>query len=208
MTNNPNTYGNTNNPNDPNLNQPRQANAGNTGTSTGSTLMTGMFRSRDDAEKAYNSLSSRGYTDRDVNVLMSDETRKRNFEKTGTTAGKETELGNKALKGAGIGGLVGTVVGATAGAIAAVGTAILIPGLGLVIAGPIAGALAGAGAGGATGGLVGLLAGSGVPEERVKKYDEGIKKGGIVIGFRPKNQDDVKAIENEWKSCRGEDICC
>jgi hypothetical protein len=45
----------------------------------------------------------------------------------------------------------------------------------LVVAGPLAAAIAGAGAGAATGGIVGALIGWRIPEERVKKYEEGIK---------------------------------
>ncbi len=65
----------------------------------------------------------------------------------------DSELGNKAAEGAGVGGAIGGTVGAIAAAIAAIGTSLVLPGLGLVIAGPIAAALAGAGAGaGAAGG--------------------------------------------------------
>ena len=35
-------------------------------------LLTGTFRDRDSAEKAYDSLTSRGYTKDDINVIMSD----------------------------------------------------------------------------------------------------------------------------------------
>jgi hypothetical protein len=61
-----------------------------------------------------------------------------------STIGK-TELGNKALKGAGTGAAVGDAVGATLAAIAAIGTTLALPGLGLLVAGPIAAAFAGAG---------------------------------------------------------------
>ena len=113
-------------------------------------MLTGLFRDRDSAERAYQSISDRGYTRDDVNVVMSDETRDKHF--TGSAAGRETELGNKAAEGAGIGGAIGGSLGAIAAAIAAVGTTIALPGLGIVIAGPIAAAIAGAGAGAATGG--------------------------------------------------------
>mgnify|MGYP003381339126 CR=1 FL=1 len=46
---------------------------------------------------------------------------------------------------------------------------------GIVLAGPIAAGLAGAGAGGITGGLIGALIGSGIPEERAKVYESGVK---------------------------------
>ena len=55
-------------------------------------------------------------------------------------------------------------VGAALAALFAVGTVVVVPGLGLVLAGPIAAALAGAGAGGVTGGLIGALIGAGIPE--------------------------------------------
>jgi hypothetical protein len=164
-------------------------------------MVTGMFRDRDSAERAYNALPARGYSERDINVAMSDETRKRYF-----ADGTETELGNKAAEGAGVGGAVGATIGAIGAAIAAVGTSLVIPGLGIVIAGPAAAALAGAGAGGVTGGLIGALVGWGIPEERIKHYEEGIKQGGIVMGVTPRSDADAEYIEREWRNSRGEHV--
>jgi hypothetical protein len=158
-----------------------------------------MFRDRESAERAYQALPARGYSDRDVNLAMSDETRRRYFSNN-----VETELGSKATEGAGVGGAVGATIGAIAAAVAAVGTSIAIPGLGLVIAGPAAAALAGAGAGGVTGGLIGALVGWGIPEERIKHYEAGIKDGGIVMGVTPRSDEDAEYIEQEWKNNRGE----
>ena len=172
---------------------------------TNEPMLTGLFRDRDSAERAYQSISDRGYSRDDVNVVMSDETRKRHF--TGTAAdGRQTELGTKAAEGAGIGGAIGGSIGAIAAAIAAVGTTIALPGLGLVIAGPLAAALAGAGAGAATGGIVGALIGWGIPEERVKEYDQGIRDGGILMAVRPRNDEDASFFENSWKANRGEHV--
>lgn len=166
-------------------------------------LVTGLFRDRDSAERAYQAVSDRGYGKDDVNLVMSDETRKRHF---GDDGRAETELGNKAAAGAGIGGAIGGSLGAIAAAIAAVGTTIALPGLGLVIAGPLAAAIAGAGAGAATGGIVGALIGWGMPEERVKQYDEGIKNGGILMGVRPRSDEDAAYLETQWKSNAGEHV--
>ena len=44
-------------------------------------MLTGLFRDRESAEGAYRSLSSRGYGKDDINVMMSDDTRKRHFGK-------------------------------------------------------------------------------------------------------------------------------
>ena len=166
-------------------------------------LVTGLFRDRDSAERAYQSVYDRGYTTDDVNLAMSDETRKRHF---GDVAGRQTELGTKAAEGAGIGGAIGGSLGAIAAAIAAVGTTIALPGLGLVIAGPLAAAIAGAGAGAATGGIVGALIGWGIPEERVKQYDAGIREGGILMAVRPRNEEDAAHIETSWRNNAGEHV--
>ena len=177
--------------------------ADTTGSATGrSRMVTGLFRDRESAEAAYGSVTSRGYKQDDVNLLMSDETRKKHF----TDDGKETELGNKALEGAGTGAAIGGTIGATLAAIAAIGTTLALPGLGLLVAGPLAAALAGAGAGGATGGLIGALVGAGIPEERVKHYEEGIKNGGIMMGVTPRSDEDAEYFENEWKKNRGEEV--
>lgn len=167
-----------------------------------SRMVTGLFRDRDSAERAYGSLTSRGYSKDDVNLMMSDETRKTHF----TDDGRETEIGNKALEGAGTGAAIGGTIGATLAAIAAIGTTLALPGLGLLVAGPIAAGLAGAGAGGATGGIIGALVGAGIPEERVKRYEEGIRNGGIVMGVTPRSDDDALYFEEEWKRHRGEDV--
>ena len=184
----------------------RQANndvmGSNTGATTGrSGMLTGMFRDRESAEKAYNSALSRGYTKDDLNVMMSDQTRDSWFSDS-----DDTGLGSKAMEGAGTGSAIGGTLGAIIAGIAAIGTSVLIPGLGLVVAGPIAAALAGAGAGGLTGGLVGALIGSGIPEDRAVQYEEGIKNGGLVMGLNPRNDDDASYFENDWRSNRGEHI--
>ena len=117
----------------------------------------------------------RGYGKDDVNVLMSDDTRKKYFSDTDG----DTELGTKAWEDAGKGAAIGGGVGATLAAIAAIGTTLALPGLGLLIAGPLAAALAGGGAGALTGGLIGALVAR-HPEEQAKVYEKGFKDGGIV----------------------------
>ena len=166
-------------------------------------VLTGMFRDRESAERAYNSVTSRGYTNDDVNLMMTDETRNKYFSDADAN---DEGLGSKALEGAGAGSAIGGTLGAIIGGIAAIGTNVLLPGLGLVVAGPLAAALAGAGAGGLTGGLVGALVGSGIPEDRAKEYEEGVKNGGIVMGVNPRNDEDAEYFENEWRNYRGESI--
>jgi len=166
-------------------------------------MVTGLFRDRDSAERAYGSVSTRGYSKDDVNLLMSDETRKTHF---ASDDAADTDLGSKALEGAGAGAAIGGTTGAVLAAIAAIGTSVILPGLGLVVAGPLAAALAGAGAGGATGGLIGALIGSGIPEDRAKVYDEGVRNGGIVMGVNARSDEDAEYFENEFRTHRGENV--
>ncbi|WP_018345178.1 general stress protein [Cytophaga aurantiaca] len=172
----------------------------NTYKTTNNKLVTGMFRDRESTENAYNALHEKGYNQDEVHLLMSDDTRKKHF------ADDDTEIGTKAAEGLGKGAAIGGTVGAVAGAIAAIGTSLLIPGLGLVIAGPLAAGLAGAGAGSITGGIVGTLVGAGIPEERARIYEDGIKKGNIVVGVHPRNDEDAEYFKNNWKEHKGEEI--
>lgn len=165
-------------------------------------IITGMFKDKESAERAYDILESRGYGKDDVNVIMSDDTRKKQF----TDTRNPTDLGNKAMEGAGKGGLIGGTLGAIVGIVAAIGTSVLIPGLGLIIAGPLAAGLAGAGAGSIAGGLIGALVGAGIPKEKAEVYQEGVKNGSIVLTAYVRNDEDAQYIENEWRSNNGEEI--
>jgi uncharacterized protein (TIGR02271 family) len=177
------------------------ANATNT---TNSRIVSGLFPDQQSAECAYNALIGRGYSKDEANVLMSDETRKKYY--SSDAGGAKTELGSKALEGAATGSAIGGTVGAILGAIAAIGTSVLLPGLGLIVAGPLAAALVGAGAGGLTGGLIGALIGSGIPKEYATAYETGVKQGGIVLSVSPRTDEDAAYLEREWTNCGGRDI--
>lgn len=154
-----------------------------------------VFDTREDADFAYRDLSTRGYSKDDVNVMMSDETRDKYFK---DHPDSDTELGNKVADNAGTGSLIGGGIGATVGAIAAIGTNFLLPGLGLIIAGPLAAGLAGAGAGAAAGGLIGAFTGMGSSDEEAEMYKDQVKNGGIYMGFKPKHEQDAKSTYDTW----------
>jgi hypothetical protein len=90
--------------------------------------------------------------------------------------------------GAGVGAGIGAAIGGIGGLLVGLG-ALVIPGIGPVIAaGPLAiaistltGAGVGAVAGGMTGGLLGALIGLGIPEEEAEFYAEGVRRGGILV---------------------------
>lgn len=173
-----------------------------TSTQKESGMITGLFNDKESSESAYKALRDRGYSDDDINVIMSDDTRKKYYANDA-----DSELGTKATEGSGVGGLVGGTLGAIIAGVAAIGTNLVLPGLGLVVWGPLAAALAGAGAGGLTGGLVGALIGWGIPEDRAKIYEEGVKNGGTVLGVQPRSAEDAASLKTDWETNhRGQNI--
>ncbi len=154
-----------------------------------------VFNTREEADQAFNHLSDRGYTQDDINVMMSDETRDRYFKRHDAD---DSALGDKVADNAATGSLIGGGVGAVVGAVAAIGSNVLLPGLGLIIAGPLAAGLAGAGAGAATGGLIGALTGMGVPEDEATRYRDDVKNGGIYMGFKPRHEEDARDTYDRW----------
>ena len=179
--------------------------SGATGTPKSSRYVTGLYPTPEAATRAYTGLTTdHGYKADDIDVLMSEDTRKRHF--GDATPGTELSGGTKAAEGLGKGGAIGGGIGAALGALFAVGTSIVIPGLGLVVAGPLAAALAGLGAGGATGGVIGALIGAGIPEDRALEYERGINEGGILIGTRPRDDKHAADLERDFGSYGGGDV--
>ena len=139
--------------------------------------VSGLFDTRDEAEKAVARLVTLGVDRSFISVILRDDPA---LEIADTSTADTSTLGTHAGEAAGRGTIVGGSIGAVVGAIVAAGTSIIIPGIGLIL-GPIAGALAGAGAGGIAGGVVGALSGAGVPEETARAYHTGLEAGGVVV---------------------------
>lgn len=145
----------------------------------------GVFKSRNQAEKAVRELKENGFGDNEISVVAKDgkEARRGGGERVGREAGVGfggDDIGEGVTFGGGLGGLAGLLAGA--GALA-------IPGIGPIIAaGPIAGALSGAVTGGVAGGLLDF----GIPEERGRHFEERIRQGDILALVR---SDDQKVSE-------------
>jgi hypothetical protein len=163
-------------------------------------MVTSSFKDRDSAEHAFAELQSRGYTDDEIHVVMSDDTRKRLFTPAEVKDSKmiEQEHGHQTLAGAGVGGAVGGAVGATILALITAGAALTIPGIGLVIVGPLAGALAGGATGAAAGGLIGTLVGAGIPDDRARIYEKDLRDGSILLGVTPHHEIDGQWLATTW----------
>lgn len=166
-------------------------------------MITAVFRDRYDAIEAFDWLRAQGYQQDNISVLMSDQTRL--SYKDDAKSGK-IERGSKMAEGAATGGAIGTAVGAGLAALAAIGTSLVLPGIGLVIAGPLAAAFAGGGAGAVAGGLIGGLVGYGIPESNAKAYEEALREGGVAIGVVPHTSEDSSKISKAFENLRGENI--
>jgi hypothetical protein len=140
-------------------------------------LITGLFRTRAEAERAVADLQNIGYSQNDISVMLNDATRTREF---------ASDTGTKAAEGAGVGAGIGGTLGAIIAALTTTGSVIAVATTGglaaPLVAGPLAAAWAGAGAGGLAGGIIGGLIGAGIPEDRARYYEQGLNAGGILVG--------------------------
>ena len=160
-------------------------------------VVTAVFEDSSGVERAYDAAVANGYDKDDINIIMSDDTRRRYY---ADNRDVDTDFAKKTAEGGELGGPTGMHVGLAIPVVAAVAAALVIPGLGLVAAGPIAVALAGAGAAGVAAGLIGLLADWGVPKERVREYESAIHDGAILVAVKTQSEEDARRIEQSWKA--------
>lgn len=156
-------------------------------------LVNAAFANRADAQKAYDELIYRGYKPDEINVIVSDETRRIHHEEI-----ENEKPAHSTMENAGIGSAIGGTAGAIAGAVIAIGSTVVIPGLGIAVAGPLLAALTGAGAGGLTGGIVGALHHRGVPKEHADVFESTIREGATIISFTPRTVEDRMEIIEAW----------
>ncbi len=152
-------------------------------TNFGRNFEGGVYYDRDTAANTVDRLNEMGYDRNDISVMARDPERARAFaEATGT----------KAPEGAVTGGVIGGALGAIIAGLTATGSIAAIAGTGgaaaPLVAGPLAAALAGLGGGGLAGGIIGALVGAGIPEDRAKEYEEGLNRGGMLVGVNPREE--------------------
>jgi hypothetical protein len=172
-------------------------------------MVTGLFTTRDSAERGYRSATRLGYESSDINLLMSEETRRRYFSpghdsNTGLSRNATKATGEDGKSADELGGPAGGTIGTIAPALAGIGTLLLVPVLGVVAAGPIAVALTAAGAVGLAGALIGALTKWGIPQGRIEEYEQGIRAGGIVMGVKARSDQDASNLVREWQASGAE----
>lgn len=141
------------------------------------TLLTGIFKTYEDANRAVLALARLGYSNESISILAQEEVLKNvDFNRVDEFAGQ----------GAGIGGIMGLVAGAIP---------FVIPGIGpLIGAGALlTTALSGAAVGAATGGFIGALQDWLGEESYAEKAQKYLKDGFILVTLETKQPDAKKA---------------
>jgi hypothetical protein len=165
-----------------------------------------MFENTRDADQAYNDLTGMGFTRNEIGVMARQNILK-DARGQGLNVGTSTGVG--AAGGATAGGIAGLLVGLGA---------LIIPGVGPVIAAgtwatAIGTTAAGAGLGAIAGGIVGALTGAGLSHDEAHVYAEGVKRGNILVTvkaddhqvgqvsdtLRRDNAVDVNTRRQEWQ---------
>jgi hypothetical protein len=141
----------------------------------------GVFDDVDAARQAVHGLLEAGFTDEQISVICSDQTKERYFkefehqEPAGTFTPKATIAG----------GTIGAVVGGLAVIVSAAATGSLA----LWAAGPIS-----AWAGGVAGGLVGAMMTRGVEKELADFYQQAVVEGRILVAAEETGSDNRQTI--------------
>jgi hypothetical protein len=173
-----------------------------------------MYNTVADAERTVRDLVDRGIPRDQISLVANNQgdLPKQEYITPGETSG--------AAQGAGVGAGVGAALGGIGGLLIGLG-ALVLPGIGPVLAagplaaalGGIAGAGAGAIAGGATGGLIGALTDMGVTEQQAGYFAEGVRRGGVLVTVQTQdattpqvkdvmnhnNPIDVNERANQWR---------
>jgi hypothetical protein len=140
------------------------------------TAVIGVFRDRDEAQRAVEALRRAGFPDSQIGFIG----------RPGAGGVNESGVAAHAGEGAAAGAIGGGVIGTLWGLAAA---ANLLPGVGPVIAGGLAAALlASAAAGAAVGGTAGVLIGLGVPPEQASYYERELQEGRFLVTVQPQGR--------------------
>ena len=157
--------------------------------------VTGVFKSRDQAEVAVNALRSLGIPEKRLGIVAPGSAPERLEAGVPVTDSESPGMGR--AMGAAVGGAMGAAGGATAGLAVA---SLAVPGIGPLIAFGMVGAallgVVGAGAGSMVGDTVEEGLGEGIPHEDVYLYEDSLRHGhAIVIAYADEGDQADRAAE-------------
>ena len=154
-------------------------------------LVTGLFDSEVDLAALLAQLETDGYQEKDISIVMSDDTRNKSFKIKKSSKAAETA--------AGLGGLTG-LAGAIILGIGSVTATGATGGLNLVVAGPLLSTLAGFGGGAALGGILGALAGVSMPDYEIEFTRKHLENGNILIAVKVPEKDKADQVRDFFRA--------
>jgi uncharacterized protein (TIGR02284 family) len=150
----------------------------------------GIFDDYEDAQRGVDLLQDEGFGESEISVLMRDDIVRDRLGGDQIKTLAET-AGAGAIGGTAVGGLIGLLAGASA---------LMLPGVGGVLAaGTIATVVGtttvGAGIGAAYGVFFGAVIGEGISEENVHRYVESVKRGGVLLAVETDQRRSLEAVK-------------
>ena len=158
-------------------------------------VITGLFNDRITAERAYQSVTERGYVPSEINLVMSNAARTRHFSASGVEDAARGPSDPSPAPGASSEHPASAIAASTA----VIGRTVFLPGLSLLVAGPLAVALGGASGSTARSGLATTLSSWNLPDMRVKAYEAALKEGKILMAVIPRTVADANHFDQAWK---------
>lgn len=149
-------------------------------------IYTGLFKSRENIEGAYNALYKKGYGKNSINIIMSEESRSKYFADVKTK-------GDEPSKQRGMSAAINAGVNVSD----AIKDGIVITESKLLVAGPLSAGLSGAGEGEFSSGVISSLLG--IPDVEAKAFEEGINNGYMIMSVQPCTGEDVTDLEKIWQ---------
>ena len=141
-------------------------------------IVVGVFASRDEAQRAIADLVEQGVREDEIGYAVKHEAAPND-----PSPAAVTDM--TAADGPAGGAATGAITGGVLGGLIAAAAALIVPGVGPVLAGGLlASTVGGAAIGAAAGGLLGTLVGLGVPEEEAALLEQEIHAGRAVVTVR------------------------
>lgn len=154
----------------------------------------GVFHENAKAQEAARELRGKGFEDK-ISLVAKDH--RRQGQDLGQTGNTLFSGGDSVTDGTATGGFIGGLAGIAVGA-----GALLIPGLGPIVAmGPVAGLLSGA----VTGGIAGALIDYGIPETEGREYERDIQ-GGATLAIAETSKDKLSEVAGVMRAQGATDV--
>lgn len=150
-------------------------------------LIIGLFEGHFNLTALLSDLEREGTQEKDVSVVMSDDTRKNGF-----IIDKGSKMGEMAAGVGAFTGLVGALVLGIGNAVATAATG----GLNLVVAGPLISSLAGFGGGAAVGGALGAFVGAGMPEYELEFTRKHLENGHVLVAVKGSDKEAISRVSD------------